>query len=59
MAEKKNRIDVVAADVMEDGALLIHFSNETATLFHGQFLFDVRDQDNNVAIVEEGDEVSD
>ncbi|WP_263383555.1 hypothetical protein [Granulicella arctica] len=57
MAEKKNRIDVVAADVMEDGALLIHFSNETATLFHGQFLFDVRDQDNNVAIVEEGDEV--
>ncbi|WP_263385635.1 hypothetical protein [Granulicella arctica] len=58
MAGNNERIDVIAADVMEGGGLLIHFSNETATLFQAQFLFDARDQDGNVPIVEEGDEVS-
>jgi len=58
MTTKKERIDVIGADVMEGGGLLIHFSNETATIFHAQFLFDVRNEDHNVPIVEEGDEVS-
>jgi len=43
---------------MVAGGLLIHFTNETATLFHSQFLFDVQSDDHNVPIVEEGEEVS-
>jgi hypothetical protein len=57
MAEKQEQIGIIAADLVA-GGLLIHFTNETSTLFHSQFLFDVRNEDHNVAIVEEGEEVS-
>jgi hypothetical protein len=57
MANKKEPIGIIAADLVA-GGLLIHFTNETATLFHSQFLFDVRNEDHNVPIAEEGKEVS-
>ena len=57
MFSKEEAIDIVGADRLSDG-LLIHFSNNTSTLFHSQFLYDVRNQDHNVQILEEGDEVS-
>jgi len=57
MPDKKEHIGIIAADLVA-GGLLIHFTNETATLFHSQFLFDVRNEDHNVPIVEEGEEVS-
>lgn len=57
MFSKEKAIDVVGADRLSNG-LLIHFSNNTSTLFHSQFLYDVRNQDHNVPIVEEDDVVS-
>jgi len=57
MANNKEKMGIIAADLVA-GGLLIHFTNETATLFHSQFLFDVRSDDHNVPIVEEGEEVA-
>jgi len=57
VANKKEQVGIIASDLVA-GGLLIHFTNETATLFHSQFLFDVRSDDHNVPIVEEGEEVS-
>jgi len=57
MANKKEQMGILAADLVA-GGLLIHFTNDTSTLFHSQFLFDVRNEDHNVPIVEEGEEVS-
>ena len=52
MASKKEQIGLVAADFVR-GGLLIHFTYETATLFHSQFLVDVRHEDHNVLILKE------
>ena len=57
MANNKEQVGIIAADLVA-GGLLIHFTNETATLFRSQFLFDVRNEDHNVPIVEEGKEGS-
>lgn len=48
-------VKVVAADPMK-GDLLVHFSNGTSVLYHSNFLYDVRDDDGNVALSNEAEE---
>jgi hypothetical protein len=50
MSDKKEQIGIGASDLVL-GGLLIHFTEGTSTLFHSQFLIDVRDEDHNVPTV--------
>ena len=45
-------ITVVEASRLSDGDLLITFSDNTTVLFHANFLYEVREHDSNVAIVD-------
>ena len=47
-------ITVVAVDQMK-GDVLVHFSNGLSVLYHAQFLFDVREHDNNLPIAVDED----
>ena len=52
MEKNDGKIRVVGADVSQ-GNVAIHFSDNTSVLFHAQFLSDVREDDGNIALVEE------
>ena len=49
MTKNKEGLHVLDADTVPEG-LLVHFSNGISVLYHAQFLFDVRDDDGNIAI---------
>ncbi len=53
----QNNIGVLAADLLPSG-LLVHFSDDTATLFGPEFLYSVRNREGNVSIPEKDDEVA-
>jgi hypothetical protein len=47
-----SKIKIQEASRLADGDLLITFSDETTVLFHAKFLYDVRNHDGNVQIVD-------
>jgi hypothetical protein len=51
MAAEHKHIKILAADPSGEG-LIIHFSDGTTTLFQAHFLYEVRDQDGNVALTD-------
>jgi hypothetical protein len=55
MTNIRDTVGIIGADRV-GGGLLVHFSNQTSTLFHADFLYSVRDHDGNVPIVAEGEE---
>ncbi len=46
------KLEVVEASRLEKGDLLITFSNDTVVLYHAKFLYDVRNHDSNIEIVD-------
>jgi len=40
----------MAVERMKDAAIIVTFSNGFSTVYHAQFLFDVRDDDHNVVV---------
>jgi hypothetical protein len=57
LSNQEQQIQVVGADRLS-GGLLVHFSDNTATLFSSNFLYQYRNQDHNVEIREEDDTLS-
>jgi hypothetical protein len=45
-------IKIAEASRLADGDVLIAFSDDTVVLFHAKFLYDVRNHDSNVEIVD-------
>ena len=54
MAAEHKDIEILAADPSGKG-IIIHFSDGTTTLFQAHFLYEVRDQDGNVALTDMGE----
>jgi hypothetical protein len=46
------KVKIVAADIIRSG-LLVHFSDETSTLFQDHFLFEARESNGNRPISNE------
>ena len=55
MAAEHKDIEILAADSSGKG-IIIHFSDGTTTLFQTHFLYEVRDQDGNVALTDMGED---
>ncbi len=55
MANDPGKLIIVEVDKMH-GNLLIHFSNGKSVLYNAQFLWDVRQQDGNVALPDDAAE---
>ena len=51
MADSSN-IDVVEVSRLAKGDVLITFSDDTVVLFHAKFLYEMRNHDGNVEIVD-------
>ena len=51
MASQHQDITLVSAEPAGEG-IIIHFSDGTITLFQTHFLYEVRDQDGNVALTD-------
>ena len=51
-----SKVSIVEASRLEKGDVLITFSNDTVVLFHAKFLYDVRNHDSNIEIVDPFDE---
>ena len=45
-------INIIDVSKLVGGDVLITFSDDTTVLFHAQFLYDVREEDGNVSIVD-------
>lgn len=43
-------ITIVSVDKVSEG-ILVHFSDDSSVLYHAPFLYDVRHDDGNVAVV--------
>ena len=55
MAPQHKDITIVSAEPAGKG-IIIHFSDGTTTLFQSHFLYEVRDQDGNVALTDLSDD---
>ena len=55
MAIEHAHISILSAEPAGNG-LVIHFSDGTTTLFQTHFLYEVRDQDGNVALTDMSEE---
>lgn len=51
--EVSEYIAVIAADVTRDG-LVVHFSDETTSLFSPSFLYEARKRQENTPLIEQG-----
>ena len=51
MAAEHNSIKILSADPA-GGGIIIHFSDGTITLFQTHFLYQVREDDGNIALTE-------
>ncbi len=47
------RLKVVGADTLDDGAVMIHFSDGTSALFTADFLYACKDANGNKPVSEE------
>ena len=46
------RPTIINAKTLAEGDLLVTFSDETIVLYHAKFLYDVRNHDSNINIVD-------
>lgn len=51
----QDAIRIVSLDRVKEN-VIVHFSNGLSVLYHAQFLFDVRDADNNIPLPAEAEE---
>jgi len=51
-----SRISIIEVNRLEKGDVLITFSDDTVVLYHAKFLYEMRNHDSNIEIVDPFDE---